>query len=506
MTVTSRLVIEDYWKRFGGNQVLKGLSLSIENRSITGLVALNGAGKTTLVNLLFGVYPRDKGRAWFQGRELPSSPQAVVSSGLARTFQNARLPTNLTVTELLRGVLVGRRCSWRHYLLGRPVPASISGELEQLLSWFGLTGAADSIGGFLPFGLQRKVDIARAAATGARFLLLDEPAAGLSEAEEQDLGSCLRTLRDQQGFTFFVIDHRIDFLRQLVDRLVFLHDGRIELDSSSTGVDAVLRHPLLKLHYFGASDVGQDVNGESVGTGAAAGSAEDATVPMAVDGLCVERDGMPVVRSVSFTCPSATLSAIVGPNGAGKSSLLECMAGLIPPESGTIALDGLQTNPQRLSADHAVTLVPESTDVFPGLTVEENLRLGLSSGPRSGRRRALREVFKTYPKLGQYRAQSASILSGGERKMLALARAMLTRPRVLLVDEPSAGLAPAWIGRTYDTLRELTGGGVAALVTESQAGICEPYADRLASLHRGEITIQKPGIRPLKTTLKEEAL
>jgi branched-chain amino acid transport system ATP-binding protein len=501
----SELNIEDLWKRFDGNEVLRGLSLSIERGSIAGVVAMNGAGKTTMINVLFSVYPKDTGRAWFRGQELPDRPQDVVSLGLARTFQNARLPKTMTVSEVVRAVLAGRHRSWADYYRGRGLPDSLLRAEVQMLSWFGLADCAHAPAGSLPFGLQRKVDLARSAATGAKFLFLDEPAAGLSEAEEQDLAVCIKFLRDQHGFTFVVIDHRIEFLRRIVDRVVFLHEGKVGLDSSSTSVEAVLQSSLLKLHYFGAADTIPETNGAETRTRKPLQHTESAP-PLAVDDVSVNRDTMPVVRSVSYVCLPGMLSAIVGPNGAGKSSLLECMAGIIPLKSGRVRIDGVDANFDQLSADRAIALVPESADVFPGLTVEENLRLGSRGGSRSSWTTSLQEVSQLFPKLGQYRRASASILSGGERKMLALARAKIGRPRVLLVDEPSAGMAPAWIRRMYGALRQMAMTGIATVVTESQAGICKPYVDRLNSLHRGRLNgagEAGSGTRP-KTVIREK--
>jgi branched-chain amino acid transport system ATP-binding protein len=485
----SELIIDNLWKRFGGNEVLRGLDLAVDAGDIVGLIAVNGAGKTTMINLLFGVYPKDKGRALFQGRELPQSPEGVVSKGLARTFQNARLSTNMTVAEVVRAVLTNRFCSWKHYLSGRKTPDSILSMERELLSQLGLTTFADSNAGTLPFGLQRKVDLARAIATGAKFLFLDEPAAGLSESEEQELAQYLRDLRDLYGFTFVIIDHRITFLRRIVDRLVFLHDGKIESDSSSGSVDTVLQSSTLRLHYFGDSD--DPISpGRCLPVSDPLRSAPQpaAQSPLAVANLTVDRDRMPVVRSASYSCTASSLSAIVGPNGAGKSSLLECMAGIIPPTSGIVTVNGVEIEPMRLLSDRSIALVPETTDVFPGLTVEENLRLGLTSVARSLWPQALRSIAVEYPLLATQRRQSASVLSGGERRMLALARAMIGELRVLLVDEPSAGLAPTFVNKTYRKLRELSRKGSAVVVADSQAAFSEHYADRLNSMARGELT------------------
>ena len=482
------LVVEDLWKRFGGNQVLTGLDVSIPLETTVGLVAMNGAGKTTLINMLFAVYPKDRGRFCFRGLPLPVTPYRIAAAGLARAFQNARMPISMTVGEAIRAVLVNRYCAKSHLLLGKKIPGRILEEEQQLLTQFGLTAVKDRIAGSVPFGIQRKVDIARAVATGAEFLCLDEPAAGLADSEEEDLAACIRGIRAHGGYTVLVIDHRIDFLKRIVDRALFLHEGKIALDSLNGGLDAMWNSPLLRAHYLTQGEASARSVRKSASQKRRETTQQPAPTPIAVQDLVVNRGRMPVIRSVSYSCNLAKLSALVGSNGGGKSSLLGCMAGILPRRSGEIFVDGVKSSQKELLGNRSIVMVPDTAAVFPELTVEENLRLGL---PRASADRCwpllLRSVTDRYPQLGLTLGLSASVLSGGERKMLALARAMISRPRVLLADDPSAGLAPSWVGKTYDTLRDLVETGVSVLVTESAASACQPNVDRLTMMERGQL-------------------
>jgi branched-chain amino acid transport system ATP-binding protein len=159
---------------------------------------------------------------------------------------------------------------------------------------------------------------------------------------------------------------------------------------------------------------------------------------------------------------------------------------MVRPRSGSVRIDGLEMDADQIASDAAVALVPESLDVFPDLTVEENLRLGCRNGTRARWKDALAEMARVYPIFERQGRRSGSVLSGGERKVMAIVRARLAHPKVLLVDEASAGLAPAMIQRTYKMLREAAASGVATVTAESQPGVCEAYSVRVNRLHRGE--------------------
>jgi len=479
----SQLTIEGLWKQFGGNEVLRGLSLSIEQGAIVGLVATNGAGKTTLVNVLFGVYRKDRGTLRFEGRDLPQLPHDVVDAGLARTFQSVRLSPTMTVLETIRAVLVNRNCHVSQFVGSGRLTKTVRQKESELVSRFGLVAVAHSLVGSLSLAVQRKVEMARAVATGARFLFLDEPASGLSDTEEDELVASILELRCRSGITMLVIDHRIDFLRRIMDRLVFLHEGQVALDSSSSNIGAVLENPLMGNEYFGPKHLLKSRDQIS----AAVQDHPLRTAVLSISGAFIERGGVPVVKAADYSCHSASLSAVVGPNGGGKSSLLQCLAGILPAKSGIVRVDGIETNHKTLFSATSIAMVPENADVFPGLTVEENLRLGLHRGSADTWLHKLNLVTKRYPRLRETLLQSAGVLSGGERKMLAMARALIGEPRVLLVDEPSAGLAPAWVGRTYRTIAELVEQGVAAVVTESQEVCCDGYADRISFMKQGTL-------------------
>ena len=187
---------------------------------------------------------------------------------------------------------------------------------------------------------------------------------------------------------------------------------------------------------------------------------------------------------------------MVGLNGAGKSVSLRCVAGILQPWRGTVLLDGQDIT--RLSPEarvnRGIATVPQGRGIFPGLTVEQNLRLGGYHLKTADYRRRSAEVLERFPRVKERLAQRAGTMSGGEQAMLAVARALLGRPRILLLDEPSAGLAPLVASGMFDLFRELKNEGATILVVEQNVGLALKIADRAILMQKGEIVSEvSPG-------------
>jgi branched-chain amino acid transport system ATP-binding protein len=196
---------------------------------------------------------------------------------------------------------------------------------------------------------------------------------------------------------------------------------------------------------------------------------------------------------VSFGVADGTITAVLGANGAGKTTLLRTISGLVRPKEGSVSYGGSELT--TMAVEDIVRLgiahVPEGRGVIQELTVEENLRLGsLWRRDRGDRYRALEEVYELFPPLGGRRARSAFTLSGGERQMLALGRALMARPRVLLLDEPSLGLAPLVTAQIMTRLRDLThGADMAILLVEQNARSALSIADQAVVLSLGRVVL-----------------
>lgn len=216
------------------------------------------------------------------------------------------------------------------------------------------------------------------------------------------------------------------------------------------------------------------------------------SVRLKVDGLVGGYGSVTVLRGVSLEVSDGEIVAILGANGAGKSTLLKTVIGLLRPAAGTITCDGEDVTGRSPEAGTraGVTLVPEGRQLFDTMTVKENLLLGAYTQPRSSREETLAEVFQLFPILEERIGQDASTLSGGQRQMVALGRALMARPRILLLDEPSLGLAPLIIKETFDTLERLREQGITILVVEQNAAMTLAVADRAYVLERGRVTLE----------------
>jgi branched-chain amino acid transport system ATP-binding protein len=208
-----------------------------------------------------------------------------------------------------------------------------------------------------------------------------------------------------------------------------------------------------------------------------------------VDGLEVRYGVVPAVRDLSFEVFRGEAVGLVGPNGAGKSTTLLAVMGVLAPSAGDVRLAGrsiVGRSPEAV-ARSGIALVPEGRQIFPDFSVEENLRLGLT-GRRSseGADEDLRWVSSLFPVLAERRSGPAGVLSGGQQQQLAIARALLARPEVLLLDEPSLGLAPTVVRTVFETLDEIRRLGATILLVEQRAQLAVAFADRTYVIANGE--------------------
>lgn len=211
-----------------------------------------------------------------------------------------------------------------------------------------------------------------------------------------------------------------------------------------------------------------------------------------VSELIVHYGRIAALRSISFDVAKGEIVAIVGPNGAGKSTTLAAITGTVAATSGAILYDGetiVGLTPERI-VRHGIALVPEGRQIFASLSVAENLALGTTvRADRAAARADIEEMLERFPALRTYYRGSAAKLSGGEQQQLAIARALLSRPKLLLLDEPSLGLAPIVIDRVFETLEALRSTGVTVLLVEQNATRAVALADRSYVLRTGRIAL-----------------
>jgi branched-chain amino acid transport system ATP-binding protein len=210
-----------------------------------------------------------------------------------------------------------------------------------------------------------------------------------------------------------------------------------------------------------------------------------------VRALAVAYGGVPAVWNLSFTVGAGEIVGLIGPNGAGKSTTLHAITGLVPISAGEVILSGDIVHgkaPEKIAAA-GISLVPEGRRLYGELTVEENLRLGLAARREPGDDEALADAFELFPALAESRRRAAGVLSGGQQQQLAIARALVSSPSVLLLDEPSLGLAPTVVDLVFSTLGAIRERGIAVLLVEQRAQRTVSLADRTHVLANGELRL-----------------
>lgn len=233
------LELIDVSRHFGGVKAVDGLSLTVNRGEILGLIGPNGSGKSTTVNLITGLYRPTAGQVHFLGRDIGAlAPHRRAELGIARTFQNIRLFGQLTVWQNLWAAQVVRQGGWAGFKARWLAGASKArDEAEALLAFSGLAHKRDQLAGTLAFGEQRRLELARAAASGAPLLLLDEPAAGMNAEEIEALDARIRQLRDQ-GRTILLIEHHMELVMEVCDRVAVLNFGRLIAQGTPAQVQA----------------------------------------------------------------------------------------------------------------------------------------------------------------------------------------------------------------------------------------------------------------------------
>ena len=205
--------------------------------------------------------------------------------------------------------------------------------------------------------------------------------------------------------------------------------------------------------------------------------------------LDVDYDGVPAVRGLSLSVRRGEIVGLIGPNGAGKSTTLHAIMGLVRPTGGDIRLAGRSIRgraPERI-ARAGIALVPEGRRIYPNLTVDENLRLGLAGRRSGGGSKVIESLRELFPIIDRYRKRPAGVLSGGEQQQLAIARALAAEPDIVLLDEPSLGLAPIVVDAVFERLAEIRKRGVTTLLVEQRAQRTVAFADRTYALSNGEL-------------------
>jgi branched-chain amino acid transport system ATP-binding protein len=461
--------------RFGGLVALRDVSLDVAPGSIHAVIGPNGSGKTTLFNVLSGVYRPSAGSIEFLGKPATGLPtERLADLGLARTFQNTRLFSSMSVLETVLVVLHRKG-------FGLRITREDERRARDILDFVGLAELADAPSASLPQGQRRLLEIAKVMALDPKLVLLDEPHGGLNHTETARLIEVIRDMR-ARGLTVLLIEHEMDVVMRLADDITVLNLGNLlargtpaEIQANEAVIEAYL--------------------------GAAADAPASAPAPRAtpkplleVRDLSVRYGDVEAVRGASFTVAEGEFVSLLGNNGAGKSTTLKAIARMTPA-SGTISFDGrsLLAEPTERLVGLGVALVPERRRLFGGLSVLDNLRTGAHGRPHAYVAEVMEEVLELFPSLRRLQRSLAFSLSGGEQQMLAIGRALMSRPRLLMLDEPSLGLAPKLVDQVFAKLVEVNGRGTAILLVEQNARMALAVAHRAYVLGSGRMVAEGTG-------------
>ena len=458
--------------RFGGLTALEDVDLSLAPGELLGLIGPNGAGKTTFVNVLTGFQRADAGSVRLGEQDVTGWPaDRIGRAGVARTFQAVRLFGGLSVQENVE--LAAVAAGWPR--------AEARQRAGELLAWLGLDRHAAARADSLPYGEERRIGIARALAGRLRFLLLDEPAAGLNESEADELVETIACIPERFGCGVLVIEHNMRLIMALCRRIQVLEQGR----TIAIGTPAEVRADAAVRRAYLGVDAG-------AAPSARPGIASDAEEVLAIDDLSVRYGSVAALRGIGIEVREGEFVGVIGPNGAGKSTLLAAIAGIVAPSHGAIRYRGRPLAGQSLEdrVNGGISLVPEGRHVFPALTVRENLAIGgTPRGDRAALARDIDEMCERFAVLKERLGAPAGKLSGGEQQQLVIARALLAKPRLLMIDEPSLGLAPLMVDSVYEALHELRDLGTTVLLVEQNAARALEIADRIYVLASGLIRL-----------------
>jgi branched-chain amino acid transport system ATP-binding protein len=467
-------------KSFGGIRALSDTSLQIGAGEIHALIGPNGAGKTTLFNLISGLFPTDAGTIRLNGRDIQGVPSDLICHrGLARSFQVTNLFRGLSIYENLRLSLQAQ--SSMRFNIWRDIDSypEVHAETAELMRFLGLGGIEGTEAGELSYGGQRLVDLGIALGSKPQVLLLDEPLAGLAPAERERVSNLVKSVA--ANIPVLIVEHDIDRVLGFSQVVTVMNQGKVLM----TGTPDAVRADRRVQEIYTGSGVPAVVHHRTV----------EASRPTAqilrLEGVNTFYGKSHILNDATLDVREGEIVALLGRNGAGKSTLLKTLAGLVPLASGEIEYEGgnIAGLPAPDIARLGIGYVPQGRGLFAGMTVRENLALGRLARKTDGSHGAVwneQQILEYFPRLKERMDVAADYLSGGEQQMVAVARAMSGNVKLLLLDEPFEGLAPAVILElfgVFDRLRRHT----SIVIVEHNLDLVLALADRVFALERGAV-------------------
>jgi branched-chain amino acid transport system ATP-binding protein len=458
-------------KNYGGVTALAEVTLDLAPQEALGVIGPNGAGKSTLLSLVSGALAPTTGEVEFLGHRIDRLPvYRAARLGIGRARQIPRPFRRMTVRQNLEvgaNSAIGDNRERETYI-------------SDTLAYCGLLDRQHAPAGSLPLLDLKRLEIARALSLRPKLLLLDEVAGGLVGAEVDAVMRLIAGLRDR-GTTIILVEHVQALIQKLADRTIVLDWGRVIAQGTPA---EVARDQRVIDVYFG--------HAAAAPIAARAKPAAAATPLLDIERACVVYGGLQALNAVSLTVGTSEVVGIIGANGAGKTTLCRAIAGLVPLRSGDISFGGaaISRKPAHERARSGIAICHEGRRLFVGLTVLENLELGaaFSGAPKAAIRDRIARIFELFPILQERKDTSAGAMSGGQQQMLAVGRALMSEPKLLLLDELSLGLAPQVIDRIYEVIERIRSWGVSVLLVEQNTHRALATVDRVYVLEKGRMS------------------
>jgi branched-chain amino acid transport system ATP-binding protein len=522
----SLLAVKDLGKSFGGVKAVDGISFELEAGELLALIGPNGAGKSTTFNMVNGQLQADRGSIQFAGKELVGlAPRDIWRLGVGRTFQIAETFSSLTVIENVQMALLSH--AGQVFSFFKTARAHERTRALELLEQVGMASQADRPCSALAYSDVKRVELAIALANRPRLLLMDEPTAGMAPKERNALMVLTKKLVLEQQIAVLFTEHSMDVVFAHADRMIVLARGRLIAQGKA---DDIRKDAKVQEVYFGS---GATFEGEASGAGPTATAqqstddlakglpkdqvahdAQNVLIPaqivedgykdlssrgetsplLSVQSLRAWYGAAQILYDVNFQVKRGEVVALMGRNGAGKSTTMKALMGLLEKRTGDLQFMGRDISKEaahRIAAS-GLGYVPEDRRIFTDLTVLENLEVGrqkarLWPDGSAAPTWTVQQLFTLFPNLGEMPRRPGGQMSGGEQQMLTVARSLMGNPYLVLLDEPSEGVAPVIVEQMVQMILELKKQGVSILLSEQNLHFARLVCDRAYVLEKGQI-------------------